>query len=299
MKTWSKRLLIAAGVIAGLWILTGLGLAATNPPKFAGQAIALPSVQRHGCAPSPSSLCFKARDGATLHAFVIPAAEGKPIVLMLHGVMSSAAELEPAAQALHAASGAGVVALDLRGHGFSDGRFGDIDYIGQCEDDVADVVAALRAQYPHTRLILSGHSMGGGVAMRYAAKSGVPPIDGYLLFAPHLGEKSPTTPHDESTAKGAESFVKLHLGRTVGLLMVNAVGITAFNGLGTLYFNVSDGHGLLYYSFRAMSSCAPDDYRTALSADTSHCLSWPAAATKLSLPHNTPSSLRCIRRAEP
>jgi pimeloyl-ACP methyl ester carboxylesterase len=267
MNKLFKRFMLSIAALAALWLVSGLILIATPAPAFAGKPFVLKRPAPPACVESADTRCFTMRDGQTLHAAFIAASGERPLVLFLHGVMSSADELRPAAAALHDASGAAIVSLDLRGHGTSAGRFGDIDYIGQYEDDVADVIAALRRTDPQRRLILAGHSMGGGVALRYAAKGIFPQVDGYLLFAPHLGEDAPTTRHEPVAAGAGEAPIKLHLKRTIGLLMLNTFGITAFNGLGTLYFNVADAAGLLNYSFRAMATCAPDDYRAALGAD--------------------------------
>jgi alpha-beta hydrolase superfamily lysophospholipase len=106
--------------------------------------------------------------------------------------------------------------------------------------------------------------MGGGIALRYALKKGLPPVDGYLLFAPHLGDKSPTTP--VKATKESANFVQLDLSRTLGLLLFNSVGITAFNGLQTLFFNLPKEMPLRSYSYRAMMGMSPEDYRPALRA---------------------------------
>ena len=49
---------------------------------------------------------------------------------------------------------------------------------------MADIVSALHRESPTSRIILAGHSMGGGIAMRYAerhaARRDVPDVDGYL-----------------------------------------------------------------------------------------------------------------------
>jgi pimeloyl-ACP methyl ester carboxylesterase len=266
MQRLLKRSLWSIAAVAGLWLVCGLILIATAAPIFADKAFVIHPPALSGCIESATTRCFIARDGKELHAEFI-AAPDKAAVLFLHGIMSSAAELHGASQALHAATGAEIVSLDLRGHGASAGTFGDIDYIGQYEEDVADVVAQMHKSNPKQRLILAGHSMGGGVAMRYAAKGGLPVVDGYLLFAPHLGDASPTSRNTATASGTIEAPIKLHLRRTLGLVMLNTVGITAFNGLGTLYFNVAADTGLLYYSFRAMVSCAPNDYRVALGAD--------------------------------
>lgn len=268
MNRFLKRVAITVAALAGLWLLSAAILIGTAAPTFAAKPLVV-TKRAAACAAAADTRCFSARDGKVLHAgYIAATAADRPTIVLLHGVMSSAAEMQPAAQALHAASGAAIVSLDLRGHGASAGAFGDIDHIGQYEEDVADVVGALRNAEPARRIILAGHSMGGGVAMRYAARRTLPAVDGYLLFAPHLGERAPTTTHDSgAVAAGAEAPIKLHLHRTIGLLMFNVLGIRAFNGLGTLYFNVADADGLLHYSFRAMATCAPDDYRDALDAD--------------------------------
>jgi len=263
-----KRFLIGIAAVATLWLSAAAILIATSAPAFAGKSFVVHMPPASPCAPAAQVRCFSARDGAVLHAAWIDAVgDNRPVVLLLHGIMSSSEEMLPFGSQLHAATGAAVASLDLRGHGASAGTFGDIDYLGQYEDDVADVVAALRREQPARAVVLAGHSMGGGVAMRYAAKKTLPPVDRYLLLAPHLGEQSPTTRHDFADAAGVEAPIKLHLRRTIGLLMLNALGIRSFNGLGTLYFNVANDAGLLHYSFRAMASCAPDDYRTALTSD--------------------------------
>lgn len=206
---------------------------------------------------------FRMRDGTALHSQYLDA-DSKTTIVLVHGVLSSSFPLNRTSGLLREAAAAEVVAIDLRGHGASGGTPGDTDYIGQYEDDLADVIREIRATRPGGKVILAGHSMGGGIALRYALRTGVPPVDGYLLFAPHLGPKSPTTPM-EATEAGAR-FVQIHIPRILGLIVMNSAGITAFNGLRTLYFNLPPEMPLRSYTYRAMAGSAPDDYRPALSA---------------------------------
>ena len=85
-----------------------------------------------------------------------------------------------------AARGVETYAVDIRGHGAS-GTRGDIAYLGQLEDDLADFVAVVRKTVPTAPLTLLGHSAGGGFALRVAAS----PIQGLfartVLLAPYLG----------------------------------------------------------------------------------------------------------------
>ena len=67
-----------------------------------------------------------------------------------------------------------------------------MDYIGQYEDDLADVVTQVKFQKPNEKIIIAGHSMGGGISLRYAMRNDFPEVDGYLLVAPTIGHNNPT-----------------------------------------------------------------------------------------------------------
>lgn len=270
--------LIVIAILLGLWFVVALGLIFSPAPKFSQRApeeTAPWSPRPDGveCQKNNETRCFKMRDGAELSAQWFDA-KSKVTVVLLHGVKSYSGELETTALQIQQSSNVNVFTLDLRGHGASDGNPGDIDYIGQYENDIADMIATLRKDEPDSRLILAGHSMGGGIVMRYAARPDMPTINGYLLLAPHLGTNSPTTPTEiaegtESTGGTAsEPMVKIHLRRTIGLIMFNVLRIMPFNGLATLYFNVPDNFPIKHYSYRAMVSTAPDDHITALTNDS-------------------------------
>ncbi len=85
---------------------------------------------------------------------------GVPLVL-LHGVGSSARNWHDAAAAL-AAAGRSVVSIDLPGHGDSDGSGGDFS-LGALASAVRDLLDHLGLD----RVVLVGHSLGGGVALQF------------------------------------------------------------------------------------------------------------------------------------
>jgi alpha-beta hydrolase superfamily lysophospholipase len=143
----------------------------------------------------PAPVAIAARDGARLAARVYDA-PGNTVILAIHGSSGNGRYYYPMAQFLSGRGKATVYTLDLRGHGASDGRRGDVDYIGQLEDDVADVIAAIRARRPAARIVLLGHSAGGGLLVRYAGGGRGPAADGYVLLAPYLGPEAPTTKPD-------------------------------------------------------------------------------------------------------
>jgi pimeloyl-ACP methyl ester carboxylesterase len=111
---------------------------------------------------SPRSL-RAAIAGATLHLLEWGDPEGRPI-LMVHGMRGHARWFTPVGPAL--AEGYRALSLDLRGHGESSHSppYGPLTYA----DDVVALVDALKLD----GLILIGHSMGGGVALRAADRLG-------------------------------------------------------------------------------------------------------------------------------
>lgn len=261
MKKFLRIALIFTAVSAVIYFGAALVMALWPSPTF---AVAPFPVAGHSAAEfTPQQ--YTMRDGETLFARRFPA-DADDTILLLHGVTSESAAFNNSARMLRERSGAEVIALDLRGHGSSGGRPGHVDYIGQYEDDVADVIAAIQAEKPDGRLILAGHSMGGGIALRFAQLAERPAVDGYLMFAPHLGTDAPTMPpQDPQTAEAAAAYSLLNVPRLIGLIMLNNVGITGLNHLDTLYFNLTD-EVTHTYSFGATVNSSPQAHAAALTA---------------------------------
>src|SRR5882757_9343268 len=91
-------------------------------------------------ASMPAPRQFQARDGASLQYYAYPAEPDK-VVVLVHGTAGPGTSMHPLAASLRAA-GVTAYVLDVRGHGGS-GRRGDIDYIGQLDDDLVDFVREL------------------------------------------------------------------------------------------------------------------------------------------------------------
>ncbi|MCP5060898.1 MAG: lysophospholipase [Ignavibacteriae bacterium] len=206
---------------------------------------------------------FNMRDGKKLFSYVYKN-ESKVTIILLHGILSNSYLMNKTAGLLKEATNSEVIALDFRGHGQSEGKPGDVDYINQYVDDLEDVIMAIKKENQNQKIILAGHSMGGGIILRYAMKENNPKIDGYLLFAPHLGVNSPTvkTTHSEEE----ETFIKLHINRIIGLKMLNAIGDTTHNDLPVLFFNLPESMPVTKYSYRANESMSPLDYKKGLNA---------------------------------
>lgn len=205
------------------------------------------------------------RDGYPLPFRALNGPKGAPLMVMVHGSGWHGMQFEGLAAAL--APFADIVIPDLRGHGLGPQRRGDVDYIGQFEDDLADLMRA-RAR-PGQKVLLLGHSSGGGLVVRFAGGAHRALIGGAVLLAPFLHHSAPTT------RVSAGGWAKVNLPRIIGLSILNRVGITALNGLKIVRFAMPDpvlkgplGHtATTDYSYRLNTSFAPrDDYTTDLAA---------------------------------
>lgn len=211
---------------------------------------------------------FTVRDGKTLFAYRYPKKNSQTTILLLHGVLSGAFMMNKTAGLLREATDAEVIALDLRGHGQSDGIPGDVDTINQYAFDVVDVISAIKKENSDRRIILAGHSMGGGIALQVAMLKKSELVDSYLLFAPLLGYKSPTIPKPspDNPGENSQSFMKIHIKRIIGLKMLNSVGNHEYDHLPVLFYNLPDEAPIRAYSYRVNESMTPEDYKAGLAA---------------------------------
>jgi len=211
----------------------------------------------------PELKSFKARDGKELNYRYYPAKSNKTVIL-LHGSGWHSRYFLPLAEFISSENLANVYTPDLRGHGLNPGRRGDVDYIDQLEDDIADFINVIKEKNPGTTIILGGHSSGGGLAIRFAGSKYNNQIDGYFLLSPFLKYNAPTV------RPNSGGWAKPYTGSIVGLTMLNNVGIRWFNYLTVIEFNMPkearDGTETLSYTFRMNTAYAPRDYKKDLGA---------------------------------
>ena len=213
----------------------------------------------------PELKSYTARDGTQL-AYRHYSAESDKIIILLHGAGWHSRYFLPLAKFISSEGLAQVYTPDLRGHGRSPKRRGDVDYIGQYEDDLADLIAMIHKDNPNVILIMGGHSSGGGLAIRFAGSQYGQQVDAYLLMSPFLKYNAPTT------RLNSGGFAMPNTRRIIGLVMLNNVGIRWFNSLTVMKFNMPerarDGTETLSYSYRLTTAYAPHDYEKDLSAIT-------------------------------
>jgi len=175
---------------------------------------------------------FSARDGTELAYRHYPA-RSQPtgrVAILVHGSSGSSTAVHALADAL-AARGVETYAPDMRGHGAS-GTRGDVVYVGQLEDDLADLVALVRKTSPSEPLTLLGHSAGGGFVLRVASS----PIQNLfartVLLSPFLGYDAATSRPD------AGGWASADVPRILGLMALRKLGTDCCEALPVLAFAV-------------------------------------------------------------
>lgn len=248
---------------------------------------------------------FTARDGKKIFAYRF-AKQSANTIILIHGVRSNAYKYIQTAGLLQEATQAEVFAIDLRGHGHSEGNSGDVDYINQYVDDIAEIIKEIRKEKPNGKIIIAGHSMGGGVALRYAMAKQYEQPDGFLLFAPLIGHNSPAFPQKQDIkSNNEEPFMKIHIERIIGLTMLNEIDNHEYDSLPVLFFNLPEYVPLRKYSYRANKSMTPDDYTAGLNAVNKPMIvlmgsedeAFSAEATKEAILKNSNGEIQIIDKA--
>ena len=200
--------------------------APTSPPALASMA---GSLERINVGDVPAPRRFQARDGASLQYYAYPAEPDK-VAVLVHGSAGPGTSMHALAQSLRAA-GITVYVLDIRGHG-GWGRRGDIDYIGQIDDDLSDFVAQLGPAGNGETRTLVGFSGGAGFAIRFAGGPYGLLFDRYVFLSPIL----PGAPAWRPNAGG---WTNIALPRIVTIAWLDRLGIHWFDGFNVISYAIS------------------------------------------------------------
>ena len=127
---------------------------------------------------------FSAASGIRLRSFLWEAPDPRSGVVLVHGFGDHAGRYGDLVRVL-GSRGYSVFAWDLRGHGRSEGRRGDVDRFDVHLEDLDVVWAEAGRLLPETTPFLYGHSMGALVAIRWLQTRQVW-LPGVVLSAPWL-----------------------------------------------------------------------------------------------------------------
>lgn len=109
-----------------------------------------------------------ATDGLRLFLRRHEHAKARAEVLITHGFGEHSGRYGALTEHL-VSQGYSVTAYDHRGHGLSDGLPGHVESFAEYDDDLARLIGSVRSRSNTASLFLIGHSMGGLIALRYAA----------------------------------------------------------------------------------------------------------------------------------
>ena len=203
---------------------------------------------------------YKMEDGVIIKSKKYPF-DGKRTAILVHGVLSNNYTFNKMAGLVRDALNAEVIAIDLRGHGESGGKPGDIAESNQYASDLNTIIRTIKEAKPSESIVLVGHSMGGGIILRHAETFNTTEVDGYLLFAPNLGPNSPTT---SSKIDLKNNFIQTHLSRGLGLKMLNEMGIHDYDSMKVVFYNPPNGSPIKSYTYRSSISSYPEDLKGTL-----------------------------------
>ncbi len=213
----------------------------------------------------PPLQTFAVRDGSKIVYRHYPAQSSK-VIILVHGSGWHSQYFMPLAEFISSEGLAQVYTPDLRGHGPKPERRGDVNYIDQLEDDLADLLKKIRKDNPSAMVIIGGHSSGGGLVIRFAGSQYGKQANAYMLLSPYLKYNAPTI------RANSGGWATPYTGRIAGLSMLNFMGIHWFDYLTAIEFNMPeearDGTETLSYSHRLNTAYAPRNYKKDLSAIT-------------------------------
>src|SRR5215469_1244754 len=200
--------------------------APSSPPVMASMAGPLSRVNFDD-VPAPKH--FRARDGSGLQYYAYPALPDK-VAVLVHGSVGPGTTMHALAKALRDA-GVSAYVLDIRGHGGS-GRRGDIDYIGQIDDDLADFAVSLGPAKSGEVRTLVGFSAGAGFTLRFASGGYGGLFDRYVFLSPIL-------PGAPTLRPNAGGWTNISVPRVVTIGWLDRLGIHVFDGSDVIRYAVA------------------------------------------------------------
>lgn len=133
------------------------------------------------------------KDNVRLHGkFWLTEGQPRAAICLVHGIGEHLGRYEEWA-ARFAEAGISTTAIDLRGHGLSQGRRGDAKHYTHLLEDLRMMMQKAREYFPPVPTFLYGQSMGGNIAANYALRC-KHQLTGLILSSPWLRLSMPVPP---------------------------------------------------------------------------------------------------------
>ncbi|MEM8896268.1 MAG: lysophospholipase [Bacteroidota bacterium] len=133
-----------------------------------------------------NELELRTKDGLTLLGNSwLPEGDPDKIICLVHGHGEHIGRYEHFAKFFVERS-IGLYAIDLRGHGKSNGKRGHTPDYDLLVLDTEELIKAARVEYNDTPIILYGHSMGGNIVANFILQNNMKEIESAVLSSPWL-----------------------------------------------------------------------------------------------------------------
>jgi pimeloyl-ACP methyl ester carboxylesterase len=107
-----------------------------------------------------------------------------------------------------------------------------VRHVEQPCEDIAEFIGLLDRRTPGARIVLGGHSAGGGLVLRFCRRPAGRRIAACLFLAPYLGIGSPTI------RPLFGGWVRIRAGRLRALTLAHVLGITQLNDSTVVSFDL-------------------------------------------------------------
>jgi len=123
------------------------------------------------------------QDGLKLHLHHWPADHPEKVLCIIHGLGEHAGRYAEMAEKLNEVN-CSVMAIDLRGHGLSEGKKGHTRSYEDLLLDIEELLKTAREEYNDLPMFLFGHSMGGNLVANFVKTKTTTELSGFILSAP-------------------------------------------------------------------------------------------------------------------
>ena len=128
---------------------------------------------------------IKLSNGQVLRGMIqSPGENARAVIIFVHGIGEHIQRYLPMA-GMFSNEGIAFTGVDLPGHGRSDGRRGNIKNFRILEEMITILVESCRKTFPGIPIYIYGHSMGGGIVLKYLLDVN-PRIKGAIVTSPWL-----------------------------------------------------------------------------------------------------------------